>query len=185
METWRTIKDYPNYQVSNMGNVKGKKGNALRPFDRGKNGPKPQRGYLTVHLCSTDTKGYDNHSVHSLVMKYFVGPRPLGMVINHINGIRWDNRLDNLEYCTQSYNRKQDFIHGRQSLRGEKNTQAKLKEEQVLQIVELYKTGAYTYVSLAKKYGVAMTGISNIFNGHCWSYLTGIKNKHDKLQPIK
>jgi len=177
MEIWRTIKDYPNYKVSNMGNVKGKFGNPLKPFDRAKNGNKLRRGYLTVHLCSKDVKGYDNHSVHSLVMNAFVGPRPPGMVINHKNGIRWDNRLENLEYCTQSYNRKQDFVHGRQSFKGEKNNSAKLTEQEVLQIVELYKTGGYTYVSLAKKYGVAMTGISNIFNGHCWNYLTGIKNK--------
>lgn len=177
MEIWRTIKDYPNYKVSSMGNVMGKTGKALRPFDRARNGPKLQRGYLTVHLCSKGVKGYDNHSVHSLVMKEFIGPRPLGMVINHKNGIRWDNRLDNLEYCSQSYNRKQDFIHGRQSLRGEKNTQAKLTEEEVLQIVALYKTGEYTYLSLAKKYGVHVSGIANIFSGHCWSYLTGIKNR--------
>jgi hypothetical protein len=178
MEIWRTIKDYPNYKVSNMGNVKGKHGNILKPFDRSKNCHPLLRGYLTVHLCSTGVKGFDNHSVHSLVMKEFVGPRPLGMVINHKNGIRWDNRLENLEYCTQSENRKQDFIHGRQSLRGEKNTQAKLSESDVLQIVKLYGTGSYTYAALAKKYGVAMSGISNIFNGHCWGYLTGIKKRY-------
>lgn len=178
MEIWRTIKDYPNYKVSNMGNVMGKSGNILRPFDRCKNGPKPLRGYLTVHLCSNEVKGFDNHSVHSLVMKTFVGPRPEGMVINHKNGIRWDNRLENLEYCTQSYNRKQTFILGRQSYRGEKNNSSKLTEDEVKQIVKLYETGLYTYKQLAKKYGLHISGISNIFNGHCWSYLTGIKNKY-------
>lgn len=177
MEKWRLIKDYPNYKVSNMGNVMHIRGNILRPFDRGKNGPILQRGYLTVHLCSKDVKGYDNHSVHSLVMGAFVGTRPKGMVINHKNGIRWDNRLENLEYCTQSYNRKQDFIMGRQSFRGEKNNQVKLTEVEVKQIVELYGTGGYTYRQLSKKYGVHPSGISNIFNGHCWSYLTGIKKR--------
>lgn len=178
MEKWTSIIDYPNYEVSNMGNVRHIKGNVLRPFDRGKNGPKPQRGYLTVHLCSKGKKGFDNHSVHSLVMRYFLGPRPIGNVINHINGIRWDNRLENLEYCTQSYNRKQDFILGRQSLQGEKNTQAKLSESDVKEIIDLYKTGQFTYKQLGIMYGVHMTGISNIFNGHCWSYLTGIKKRY-------
>lgn len=177
MEIWRTIKEYPNYKVSNMGNVKSIRGNILRPFDRQKYGPLLLRGYMTVHLCSKHVKGFDNWTVHSLVMLEFVGPRPQGMVINHKNGIRWDNRLENLEYCTQSYNRKQDFIMGRQSLAGEKNTQAKLTEEDVKQIVILYTAGGYTYKSLAKKYGVHPSGISNIFNGHCWSYLTGIVNK--------
>ena len=178
MEKWRIIKDYPNYKVSNMGNVKHIKGNILKPFDRCKNGAPLTRGYQTVHLCSKEVKGFDNWTIHSLVMLSFVGPRPPGMLINHKNGIRWDNRLDNLEYCTQSYNRKQDFLLGRQSLRGEKNTQAKLTENEVKEIIELYKTGAYTYRQLGKKYGVHLTGISNIFNGHCWGYLTGIKKRY-------
>jgi hypothetical protein len=175
METWRTIKGYPNYKVSNMGNVKSIRGNILRPFDRAKNGHPLQRGYMTVHLCSKDVKGFDNWTVHSLVMQMFVGPRPDGMVINHKNGIRWDNRLENLEYCTQSYNRKQDFIMGRQSLAGEKNTQSKLTEDEVKQIVELYKTGDYTGKALGRKYGVSVPTISGIVTGRHWSYLTGIK----------
>lgn len=165
METWKDIPNYPKYQVSNMGNVIGSRGRLIKPYDRKSN------GYLSAWISGR------NFTIHSLVMLAFVGDRPLGFVINHINGIPWDNRLDNLEYCTQSNNRKQDFIHGRQSLRGEKNTQAKLNESDVLQIVKLYKAGNDTYSSLAKKYGVHVCGISNIMNGHCWGYLTGIKNK--------
>lgn len=178
MEKWKTLEDYPNYKVSNMGNVMHVKGNVLRPFDRQKYGPPGQRGYLTVHLCSKNVKGFDNHTVHSLVMKAFKGDRPKGMVINHKNGIRWDNRLENLEYCTQSYNRKQDFLLGRQSLRGEKNTQAKLTESDVLEILRLYKSGQHTFASLGEIYGVHRCGISNIMNGHCWGYLTGIKKRY-------
>lgn len=163
MEAWRQIPKYPKYAVSNMGNVIGVRGNLIKPYDRKGN------GYLSVWISGR------NFTIHSLVMLAFVGERPPKNVINHINGVPWDNRLDNLEYCTQSYNRKQDFIHGRQSLRGEKNTQAKLTENEVLKIVKQYKTGKYTYSELAKKYGVHTSGISNIFNGHCWSYLTGIK----------
>lgn len=179
MEAWKGVNKYPNYEVSNMGNVRNIKfTKILRPFDRIKYGPKLLRGYLTVHLCNKAKKGYTNFSVHSLVMAAFVGARPKGHVINHKNGIRWDNRLDNLEYCTQSHNRKQDFIMGRQSYRGEKNNSAKLNESDVLKIIKMYKTGKYTYVELAKKFGVHMCGISNIFNGHCWSYLTGITKRY-------
>lgn len=165
-----------------MGNVKNIKfGKILRPFDRCKG--RKTEGYLTVHLCNSKKKGYTNLSIHSVVMSSFIGPRPYGHVINHKNGIKWDNRLDNLEYCTKSHNRKEDFVHGRQSLSGEKNTQAKLTEKDVLKIVSLYKTGKYTYRSLADRYGIHFCGISNIFNGHCWSYLTGIKNR-DKCRNI-
>jgi hypothetical protein len=166
METWREITGYPKYKVSNMGNVIGVRGSALKPFDRKGN------GYLTVFLFRK------NATIHSLVMQEFVGPRPEGMVIHHKNGIKWDNRLENLEYCTQSYNIQQDFIDGRRSYKGERNNSVKLTEKEVLEIVKLYKTGSYTYATLAKKYGIALTGVSNIFNGHCWSYLTGIVCKH-------
>lgn len=148
-----------------MGNVIGAFGRALKPFDRKGN------GYLTVFLSKK------NATVHSLVMQEFVGIRPDGMVINHINGIKWDNRLENLEYCSQSHNIQQDFVHGRRSYKGEKNNSVKLTEKDVLEIIRLYQSGDYTYASLAKKYGVHVCGISNIMNGHCWSYLTGIKNK--------
>jgi len=163
METWKTITDYPKYKVSNMGNVLGAHGKALKPYDRKNN------GYLSAWIAGR------NFTIHSLVMREFVGIRPAGMVINHINGIKWDNRLENLEYCTQSHNIKEDFIHKRRSLIGEKNTQSKIKESDVLDIMSLYKTGKYSYSMLAKKYDMSISGISNIFNGHCWSYLTGIK----------
>lgn len=165
MEIWKKVPGHEQYQVSNMGNVLGARGKPIKPYDRKNN------GYLSAWISGK------NFTIHSLVMLAFIGHRPNGNVINHINGIPWDNRLENLEYCTQSHNRKQDFIHGRQSLRGEKNTQAKLTEEQVMEIVKLYKTGDYSYSNLAKKYGVHVCGISNIMNGHCWGYLTGIKNK--------
>jgi hypothetical protein len=58
-------------------------------------------------------------------------------------------------------------------------------ENDVKSIIYLYETGKYTYRQLAKKYNVHPSGISNIFNGHCWGYLTGIKNRYDKLQSVK
>lgn len=165
MEIWKQITGYPKYKVSNMGNVLGAFGRALTPYDRKGN------GYMSVWICSR------NFTIHSLVMQEFVGIRPDGMVINHINGIKWDNRLENLEYCTQSHNIQQDFVHKRRSLIGEKNTQSKLKESDVLEIIELYRTGNYSYSKLAKKYNISVSGVSSIFNGHCWSYLTGIKDR--------
>lgn len=174
METWKQV-DKLTYEVSDLGRIRSTKTNRmLSPFDRSSYGPHPLRGYLTVHLCNGSGK-YKNRTVHSIVMETFIGPRPDGFVINHKNGIRGDNRLSNLEYCTQSYNRKQDFKLGRQSLRGEKNTQCILKEKQVLKILEMHKKGS-SYLYLANKYKVSISAIRNIFNGHTWSYLTGIKN---------
>lgn len=176
-EIWKAIPNYPNYAVSNLGNIKNIKLNRLlKPFDRSRNNKNISlRGYMSVHLCNnTDGVDYKNHTVHSLVMTAFVGKRPHKNVINHINGIKCDNRLLNLQYCTQSYNRKEDFIRGRQSYKGEKNNLSKLTEKQVLQIIEMVKNG-YRKKDLAKEYNISISSIWNIIYGHCWSYLTGIK----------
>lgn len=51
-------------------------------------------------------------TVHSIVMQAFVGPRPEGYHINHKNGIKTDNRLENLEYVTPAYNSKHAWDNG-------------------------------------------------------------------------
>lgn len=168
-EIWKEITLYPKYKVSNFGNVFSLKYNKLLlPFER--------KGYLSVHLCNkTDVKRYKNKTIHSLVALSFLGERKDKQVINHINGNKHDNNVSNLEYCTQSYNRKEDFKMGRQSFLGEKNNMSKLKTNDVLNIVNLYKTGEYTYRSLAKKLNVSYGCIGNILMGNRWNHITKIK----------
>lgn len=177
-EKWRDIPEYEGrYAVSDIGNVMNvKKDKLLRPFDRAVTSNKNKKGYLTVHLTGNGFK-YKNKSVHSLVLLAFERPRKKGEVINHIDGNPSNNRLENLEYCTQSHNRKQDFVTGRQSFLGEKNNSAKINSTQVLEIVKLRSKG-HTYRAIAKIYGLNFTGIANIFNGHTWTHVTGFKNKY-------
>ena len=103
-------------------------------------------------------------------MLAFIGQPKNKNVINHKNGIKHDNRLENLEYCSQSHNRKQDFINGRQTLAGEKNTQAKLTSANVFEIRKLIKSG-FKYSELASQYNVSISSISNIFNKYTWNHL--------------
>lgn len=174
LETWAEIPGYDNYSVSNLGNIWSKKTKKyLTPCDRHKNHVKMKKGYMAVNLS---LKGKAKmFSVHSLVLLAFKGERPSGYVINHIDGNPSNNALYNLEYCTQSHNRKQDFINGRQSFIGEKNNQSKITEDDVKYILELKKQG-YTYKEIAKKFNMSESGIGSIFTGHTWKHLTGIKN---------
>ena len=68
------------------------------------------RGYACVVLCRDGTER--TFKVHRLVMLAFKGPRPEGNEIRHLNGVKTDNRLENLQYGTQSENTADQVIHG-------------------------------------------------------------------------
>ena len=90
-EIWKSI-GIKNYQVSNLGNVKGQDGIRLLKPAKNHHGYK----YVLIH-----NDGDNKHRmVHHLVMEAFVGERANGLVTDHINRLRDDNRLDNLRYVT-------------------------------------------------------------------------------------
>ncbi len=111
IEIWKDIPNYENiYQVSNLGRVKSLSRNYLK---KGKYHavskerilkPGITNGYNVAILSKNGKiKGY---GVHVLVAMAFLGHLPNGhkIVPNHINGIKTDNQLDNLELITQREN---------------------------------------------------------------------------------
>lgn len=103
MEEYRTIESYPNYQVSNLGNVKSLKkyrGTSERVLVKSTD----SRGYSNV--CIFENKIKKTRTVHQLVAEAFLGHNPCGhkLVVNHKNFNRTDNRLENLEIVTQRVN---------------------------------------------------------------------------------
>ena len=91
MEIWKTIKDYPNYEVSNLGNVKSlnyrntKKPKILKNI-------KMKIGYNSVTIKRKI------FYVHRLVAIHFIENHFKKREVNHINGIKNDNFIENLEY---------------------------------------------------------------------------------------
>ena len=104
-EIWRDIAGYEGlYQVSNCGRVKS--------FYRGGRILKQslKRGYMFVELY-LNTNG-KIHIVHRLVAQAFI-PNPLNKLeVNHINGIKTDNRVENLEWVTRSENEQHAYDTG-------------------------------------------------------------------------
>ena len=93
-ERWLPIVGYEDkYEVSDLGRVKNKSGKIKSLVKRGK-------GYLGVALCDKTKKSY---SVHRLVLQTFF-PINENKLVNHMNHIRNDNRLCNLEWCSPSEN---------------------------------------------------------------------------------
>ena len=105
-EIWKDVAGYSNYEVSNLGNVRNKATHSLKTFH------KDNDGYLKVTLVSfKNGKKTHRKSVHRLVAESFLGEHP-DLQVNHINGAKDDNRLENLEWVTGSQNVKHAYDSG-------------------------------------------------------------------------
>ena len=116
-EIWKDIKGYEGkYQVSSLGNIK-----SLERIRKGKSGSNvyvPEKllkckndkdGYKECALCIGTHKKAKYYKVHRLVAEAFL-PNPNNYpIINHRNEIKSDNRVENLEWCTNEYNCRYSF----------------------------------------------------------------------------
>lgn len=100
-EIWKTIEGYPNYQISNLGNVKSLNYNRTRK-EKLLRFSKDKYGYLRVTISKEGVKKYIQ--VHRLVCEAFL-QNPFNLPqVNHRNEDKTDNRIENLEYCDAKYN---------------------------------------------------------------------------------
>ena len=118
-------------------------------------------GYMRVWLG-----GKKRALVHRLVLSAFSGM--VGEFVNHKNGVKDDNRIENLEWCTKSENTKHAFKMGLMNTkRGQDVYNAKFTNKEVEVIRGLYKMGA-TQVEIGELFGVRQANISDIIRGKCY-----------------
>lgn len=108
-ETWKPITGHESsYQVSNTGKVRSLTRSVTRANGRRQTvhartlRPIRPGGYCQVQLWGEGA--YESRYVHCLVMEEFVGPKPEGMEVNHIDGDLTNNAVRNLEYITHAEN---------------------------------------------------------------------------------
>ena len=173
MEIWKDIPNfYGIYQVSNLGNVKSLnrkvnhltsgsltlKGKIIKPYiTRG--------GYLIVNLYKESKP--NKFSIHRLVGIAFLKNKFNKDDINHINGIKTDNRVENLEWCTRSENLYHAYNLDLKD-RGEKHYNSKLTEYQV---IEIRNTIGISQEKIASIYNVDRKCISKIINRLTWKHI--------------
>ena len=160
-EIWKDAPGYEGrYQVSNLGKVKSLKFDKERTLKFGLN----RGGYYFVNLCKGGAQ--KTNSVHRLVMLAFVGKSDLE--VNHINGIKTDNRLENLEYCSRSENIQHAYDTGLKA-RGENCYNSKLTRACAERIK--YGHQGMTQKDIAKIYGIARELVSQIRSGKYWKHI--------------
>ncbi|EHP9877538.1 HNH endonuclease [Escherichia coli] len=197
-EIWKDIVGYPDYQVSNYGNVRSFKSGMWKYLKTKSENLSPQC-YPSVCLYKRGKDSGKSFSVHRLVAEAFKEPPSpelqkecrktvLGVpIINHIDGDRHNNRVENLEWCTYSHNNTVAYGMGRIQKFGDDYHLSVLTKEKVLEIVRLIDCGI-THKAIAELFGVSRNTISSLNNGYSWSHVTGrpkkVQKRRSKTDPI-
>jgi len=164
-ELWMPIPDFSTYEASSLGRIRSLnyKRTGYVKLLKPSLGPD---GYLQTMLLDDNGK-YKSCKVHKFVTLAFFGKKEFGIEVNHIDGIKTHNQIENLEYCTRSQNMLHAYKNGLEiPVRGELNGNSKLSAEQVLDIRRTAKSGGRYYGRkiLAEKYGISQAYIKSLVN---------------------
>ena len=149
-----------NYEVNELGDVfNSKTGKKLKPQDNGK-------GYLQVHLRIN--KKHKWLYVHRMVAECFILNPENKPTVNHKNGVKKDNWIENLEWHTYSENHKHAINLGLIDRKGIKNGRSKLNEDDIIFI----RTICFHIPNpeLAKSLNVDISTICNVKLKKTWAY---------------
>lgn len=177
-EVWKDVVGYEGFfQVSSLGNIKSLQREVFcgksyprvikeKPMGRSLN----KDGYYKVSLRNGKT--HKTPTLHRLVAEAFIPNVDNKPVVNHINGIKTDNRIENLEWCTV----KENVVHAvkiglQTGVLGEANHNCKITEENVYKIKKEYVAEKKTYAELGIIYGISPSQIGRIIKGQRWKHL--------------
>ena len=170
-EICKPILGYKNlYSVNQFGNVRRDKsgcgicikGRILKPVIKS--------GYPCIRIYKNGIQKF--YSIASIVAKMFIGKRPKNYEINHIDGVKTNNHVSNLEYVTASENVRHAVRNGLRKPRlGIENNYAKLTEKQVLKIRELWNTKKYFQYEIGKMFNVHQGTIHHITSRKQWKHI--------------
>lgn len=161
----KRINGFEDYLITSFGDIYSLKSNKwLKSMNNG-------TGYLYVALYK-NSKSYNKY-VHRLVAITFILNPDNKPSINHIDGNKQNNCVNNLEWVTKSENEIHAYKIGLKNSKhcqGFKNYNSKLTENDVLTIHGLYLSGM-KQKEISKIYKISKPNISDIINGKTWKHL--------------
>ena len=180
-EVWKDIQGYEGiYQISNYGRVlslyrqvrcrggahRGKEQSLLKPCE-------DSAGYLLVVLSDKGVK--KSHRIHRLIATGFISNSYNYKCVNHIDGNKTNNSIDNLEWCTHLHNNVHALNTGlRVSLKGEDAVTSKLTDKKVLGIKFLLGE-SIPIRKIAALFSISQTSVFCIKSGKTWRHV-GVPN---------
>ena len=173
MENFTRFKN-TDYLISNDGVVFSEQSLAiLKPFDN--------NGYLVVDLFANAVR--QRVPVHRMVAIAFISNPENKPFVNHIDGNKHNNNVENLEWCTASENSIHAIATGLSPI-GSQKTLAKITEKDVLEIQALFEAGKADF-EIAIQFGVTSGVISAIRLGKTWKHVSGKVFPPSGPNPVK
>lgn len=145
-----------------------------------------KKGYRTVLLHKSDggVQVKKSTTVHQVVAHAFLPPQPTPIhQVNHKDGVKTNNFVDNLEWTTNQENMDHSWRVGLRNYSGENSHTAKLTESDVMEIIEL--KGVVKQRELAVRYGVNLSCIKCIHACRTWKHITAQEEILNKLKTAK
>lgn len=176
-EIWKPIEGYEgDYEISNLGRVKSnrpqyvinkgyvnREGHIMKASNNG-------RGYLMIFLAG---KGFrDRRYIHRLVATHFLWSKYFeGAEVNHKDGDKTNNCVENLEWLSSGENKKHAIETGLFDQRGAKGKLTHLNDLQAMAIKKLYNNGLMTSGEIMQLFDVSRHTVLDISSGKSFNYL--------------
>lgn len=183
-EIWQTVKGFEDYEISSCGRVKTKE--RLIKYNHAVTGSEHYRRSKERELkvYTNQLNGYKfvqlyfegkatNKNIHRLVAENFIDNESSLPVVNHIDGNKHNNTVDNLEWCTDAYNHEHATKTGLVA-RGSRVASSKLNESTV-HAIKWFLNKSMSHSELAEAFQVSRPTITMIANNKSWDHvaLTG------------
>lgn len=169
-EEWKPVVGYEGlYSVSNLGRVAGHCGSRWRNQPRVMSPGLKQNGYLKVSIGPKYES--ENRYIHRLVLQHFGPPAGGKTDVNHIDGNKLNNRIENLEWATRSENMQHAMRTGLWTSLGARNPMAKITPDDVRAIRLLYSPHKRNAREVAERFSISPASVTGIYRGDRWAHV--------------